>query len=133
MSAEDVVAERLTASKCPACWSKKVSVWAPLVGPFDEAGIECMSCGNTWIVEGDEATQAIKWEYRRCGWRPAKISDEDAAMLDDDGNDIFKDDNKKPDVFTKYVSRGRGDEEPAIDDVVAYIGKGFRIKGQPGI
>lgn len=96
MSSEDMVAEHLTGSKCPACWSKKVAVGAPIVGPFDEASIICMSCGNTWIVEGDEATQAIKWEYRRCGCRPAKISDEDAAILDDDGNDIFKDDNREP-------------------------------------
>ena len=36
---------------------------------------------NTWIVKGDEATQAIKWEYRRCGWRPAKLSDEDASDI----------------------------------------------------
>jgi hypothetical protein len=50
--------------------------------------------GNNILA--DEATQAIKWEYRRCGWRPAKISDEDAAILDDDGNDIFKDDNREP-------------------------------------
>jgi hypothetical protein len=92
MSADDVVADHLTTSKCRACWSEKVAVWAPLVGPFDEVNIECMSCGNTWIVEGDEATQAIKWEYRRCGSRPAKLSNEDAAIFGDDGNDIFKDD-----------------------------------------
>jgi len=93
MSANDVVAEHLTASKCPACWSKNVDVWAPLVGPFDDAGIECKSCGNTWNVEGDEATQAIKWEYLRCGCLPSNLSDEDKAIFDDDGNDIFKDDN----------------------------------------
>ena len=34
MSADDVVAEHVTASKCPFCWSKKVFAWAPLVGPF---------------------------------------------------------------------------------------------------
>ena len=44
MSADDVVAEHLTTSKCPACWSKKVAVWAPLVGPFNEVNIEGMSC-----------------------------------------------------------------------------------------
>ncbi|MGB7953544.1 MAG: hypothetical protein WCF23_06150 [Candidatus Nitrosopolaris sp.] len=86
---------------------------------------------NTWIVKGDEATQAIKWEYRRCGWRPAKLSDEDAAILDDDGNDIFKDDNKKPDVFTIYASRLKGTEEPALDDVAAQA-EDFVLKANPG-
>ena len=131
MLTDDVVPERLTASKCPACWSKKVYVWAPLVGPFDEVDIECMSCGNFWIVRGDEAKQAIKWEYRRCGCRPTKISDEDAAMLDDDGNDIFKDDNKKPDIFTIYVSRIKGCEKPVLADVAAEV-RDVVLKANPG-
>ena len=53
------------------------------------------------------------------------------AILDDDGNDIFKDDNKKPDVFTIYASRLKGTEEPALDDVAAQA-EDFVLKANPG-